>query len=370
MITKKRQGNALLIAILLSSLLILITVGLSSLVSSESRQISNLIRNGSAEYLAEGGNELGQLIFFNTENGQEKQYDTTYSLEIANEPASANQTKKEIKFALQSTSNHIPILEPEIHEQAIAGNKDLLFSRLLPGESIEVFLTDGTVDFELEYYVEGINQTALGEFKQADLDVLLLKVSGLQTESNKNEQKIDFITGYYPAGGSVTDSTNKGKSANSPAKIGTTDGSFNQGNFFKYSDGEDIKEYIAPTIEGGVVKFDEFIQETKQFKGFLGEHNQNAISITNAINLAVISSPSNTADLTNYNALREAIGSIYYRVCSPNCSSYKQEDTNGALVSPQATISSTGIFGSTSKNITSEISKPNAFSVFNFSIFQ
>lgn len=385
MITQKRTGSALLIAVLLMSVLILITIGLSRLVSSETRQIGEMIRNGSAEYLAEGGTELGQLIFYNIQEGSESQFDGLYSFELNND----DKPSQKIQFAIQGTTNHIPIQQQSLfqaYEKTPTDQlKQQLFQQLLPGESTEIFINDQSKEdgFEVEYYLPNLNETDLGNFTQGDLDVLLFKISGEQLE--KDNYTIDFVTEYFPAGGPVGTSINTGKSANLPAKISTTlNNGFSIGNFFKYSDGESTAsepnvncDTTAEGVNCDIKLREDAVQETRSFNEFLNSHNKNVISLTNAVNLSQINTPTGNIDYSRYNELLENVGSIYFRVCSPTCkiaetTNAKDEiQTSKQLVSPFVLIQSQGIFANnTTKNLNTQLTRPNALSVFDFAIYR
>jgi hypothetical protein len=351
-----RNGSALLIALLLTSILILITVGLSRLVTSETRQISDLIKNGRAEYLAEGGTELGQLIYYNLEEDQISAYEKNYELSLGTEDQ-----PKDLKFNLQSTTNHIPILKEEIFEQVANNplNKPLLFQPLLPGESIEIFLSNNATNFEIKYYITGIDPSILGTFSQLDLDVLLFKLSGIPRDTEAENYDINFITEYFPAA----------KNANNPSIIGTAEsGVFNNGDFFEYSSGETLEDTeVIVDPETGEITFTEYTQDNKKFEDFLKEHKQNVLSLSNAANLATINNPESAG--SDFNQLKEILGSIYYRICSPTCASINSTDSKN-LVSPFVVIDSTATYQNTTKNLTTQLTRPNAFSVFDFAIYQ
>jgi hypothetical protein len=388
--SSKRKGNALLIAVLLTSILLLITVGLSRLVSSETRQISNMIRNGKAEYLAEGGTEMGQLIYYNILEGSESKFDGEYTLNLGTEyslSGNSSQEPMQVRFNIEGVTNHIPYASKELILASKTDDelKKQLFQALLPGESVEIFIDNGKTDFVVEYYLPAVNATALGEFKQGDLDVLLFKLSGVRTTPSANPEEdqefiIDFITEYFPAG-SPQNSANTlmGKSVSNPAKIGTNNLSgimFNGGTLFPYSDEVTAEmDSIVRIDESGQVTFEaQKLNETQTFSEFISKHKNNIISLTNGVNLAQIRTPE-TQDYANLTKLREALGTIYYRVCAAqDCGIVENEiqnnkDSNG-LTSPFVGIDSTVTFQGVTKNVTTRLSRANAFSVFDFAIYR
>lgn len=389
-INTERKGNALLIAVLLTSILLLITVGLSRLVSSETRQISNMIRNGKAEYLAEGGTEMGQLIYYNILEGSESTFDGQYTLNLGTEFSLSGNSSQEpmvVNFNIEGVTNHIPYVSKDLILASATDDelKKQLFQPLLPGESIEIFLDDSKSDFVVEYYLPSVNTTALGEFEQGDLDVLLFKLSGVRKAGSVNQEEdqdfiIDFITEYFPAGPPQNSAnTLMGKTVSNPAKIGTNDGSgimFNGGTLFEYSDEIEAEmDDIISINETGEVTFEaQELNPTLTFSEFISGHRNNIISLTNGVNLAQIRSPQ-TQDFANLNKLREALGTIYYRVCAAqDCGIVENEiknnnDTN-ALTSPFVGIDSTVTFQGATKNVTTRLSRPNAFSVFDFAIYR
>ncbi len=369
-----RAGNALLIAILLTSILILITLGLARLITSESRQIADLIRNGHAEYLAEGGSELGQLIFYSTESSYAGD-DYKVEWEINSQPA-------KIEFAVNTTTNHFPILPKEYFEGNIDDQrKQLLFQKLLPGESVEIPLT-GNESFEVEYFLPNLEDTTLGDFTQADLNILLFKLSGEQENSASGdtsdmELRIDFLTDYLPAGGPDGSTGNIGKRANNPARIYIADSTeigFNGGDFFEYSDGEDNPDRFNFDDSGEIIynNGEDYSTPRKTIEEFLDSHENNILSLTNAINLDQINIPTSFADPTK---LEEILGSIYYRICSSNCTAAEtsiknEQDPIANLIAPYVTINSTASYQSAQKNLLTQISRPNALSVFDFAIYR
>lgn len=394
--SNRRQGNALLIALLLMSVLILITTGLARLVTSETRQIGSMMRNGQAEYLAEGGTELAQFIFYNIEPGYEKDFDAEYSIEFDLED-----DNKKINFSLIGTTNHIPVRSSEVFKNAqtqrTREDLELLFQPLLPGQSVEIAVSDDDKDlgFEVEYYIETIDVEGLGEFQQRDLDVLLFRLSGVK--DRRNEFEVNFITQYFPAGEPKGATVGKlGDKPTQPASICTrgTGNCFNGGTFFEFSDGKEDEAFditvpdpsetiqeeadYEPQILDFEIKTsrDPLGERDQSFQDFLSNHNNNIITMTNAINLAQIIRADGTHLINNPN-LQEALGAIYFRVCSPYCAaatatnaSTSNETRSTALTSPFVAIESVGTYRNTQKILFTELSRPTALSVFDFAIFQ
>jgi hypothetical protein len=376
-----RTGNALLISLLLMSILILITTGLARLVTSETRQIASMMRNGQAEYLAEGGTELGQLIFYNIEPGNEATFDGKYEFEIPNES-----DPKEIEFHLTGTTNHIPVRSRDVFENATNDQtKSLLFQPLFPGQSVEIPIKDNIEEFEVEYYIETIDVDGLGQFQQRDLDVLLFRLSGVKEQ--RGEFDVNFITQYFPAGapfGATGDTLNIGAKANTPASVCTKTGTncFNGGSYFEFSaEDQDAQtpefSILDETAEDQLLNIDfspqEEVQDEEEFNIFLRNHSNNIITMTNAINLAQIRSVDPSIAPERFEQLQEALGAIYFRVCSPNCEAATISNSTTPrqpLTSPFVTIESIGQYRGTQKILFTELSRPTALSVFDFAIFQ
>jgi len=337
----QREGSSLLIAILITSLLIFITVSLNSLIASETRQIGELMKQGKAEYLAESGSEIAlYLIHQNTDGFEPSPNDESVLIDI--------DENNHIAFKIDSSTDHIPIVEDYIRELALQGgavDKSALFDELEINESVTIPLLEGAKDFEVEYYFPvptGVNLP--------DWDILLWKLFGQNTTNQTGD--IDSMSEYLPSFNPL--SNGSGTTAYNPAKLGTTEG-WTQGYFFAYSDGQKKVSILDPN-EAGIEK------TILPISSFLNDHKNNYLILTNALNPVQL----------KYGALSlKDASKIKYRICTPNC---KSVDTGKAtpqnLVPHYSIIESSGQYRSTQKNIRTSVNHEGFLPVFDFAIYR
>jgi hypothetical protein len=93
--------------------------------------------------------------------------------------------------------------------------------------------------------------------------------------------------------------------------------------------------------------------------------------MSNAINLLQINFPSTDSFGIPYQTLLERLGTIWYRVCTPSCGALSASETQEeGLIAPTININSTGVFQGTLKNVTTQLSRKNALSVFDFALYR
>ena len=264
---EKRDGNALLIAILMTGILVLITVSLATLITAETRQIGKLIQNGKAQYLAEAGSETAlYLIHQNRPGFEPTQNDEPLVINI-------NDSEK-YSLKINASTDHIPIVEDYVQELVLDGGflqKSELFDTLFLNESITIPLQPDTTNFEFQYYLP-----VEAEVPLADWDILLWKLFGQDIEGNT-----DSMTEYLPAAKDITGSEG-GITANNPASFGTAPGGWTKGIYFEFSDGE--TEILDINTNEDQALDQSFQRNYIEISQFLNEHSNNHLIITNALN--------------------------------------------------------------------------------------
>lgn len=351
----KRKGNALLISILLTSILVLITVGLSRLISNETMQLAELIRNGKANYLAESGSELGLYLVHTNDAGTEPT-NNGEQLQISTED---NQT---FSYQIEAQTDQIPVKPEYIYDEVKKGSlpKDELFDTLTLGESVQIAILEnskGLQRFAVEYYlpVEANIQTT------ADWDVLLWKLFGTNNDGDTESMSEYFPAAYATAAGEIAPSRIKvGKSPEYPARLGSlsysTDVSkngFNCGNFFPFSTGQESSDNVLTDSETP-----EEARCNDSIAKFLDDHTNVYLVLTNAIN---------TTQLQAANINKELIANIKYRVCTPDCILRPGYDGLAPIFTE---IIANGTFGKNSKQLTTTVNPEGFLPVFDFSIYR
>lgn len=336
----QRKGNALLIAILLTSVLTLLTVSLSELVTSETRQLSAMIQNGKAQYLAEGASEIALYTVHHNDPGFEPA--------INNEILYLDDTDtNQFSFAIDAKTARLPIVEEYIREIAESGRggdqistRDL-FAELRINESITIPLESD--QFEVQYYLP-----VAQDVPQSDIDILLWKLFGNPIAGEGTNSMSEFL----PA--AAVDQINNpdsiaGTRATDPASFGTVGHGWNAGLFFEFSDGdEDIEEDTE--------------RELVAISTFLETHENETLVIKNAVNPGLLNI--SELDISVFEA-----STIKYRICAPNCSSPNTRADEG-LVPEFTTISSSGKFSQTEKQLFTSVNREGFLPIFDFSIYR
>jgi len=336
-----REGSSLLIAILMTSLLIFITISLNALITSETRQLGELVRKGKAEYLAESGSEVALYLIHQNNDGYEPTPDDTSVLFNLGE-------NQEVAFQIDSSTDHIPIIEDYIRNLALEGgaiDKSALFDSLELNESVTIPLIDGTKQFEVEYYFPVPTGVHL-----PDWDILLWKLFG--QNPNNPEGNIDSMSEYLPAFNPLK--TGSGTTAYNPAKLGTKEG-WTQGYYFEYSDGKTTVSIKAPNQSG--------IEKTVlPISAFLNDHDNNYLILTNALN---------PTQLIYGGLSLEQASRIKYRICTPDCASIDaKKATPQNLVPYYSIVQSSGRYFDTQKHIRTSVNHEGFLPVFDFAIYR
>ncbi len=338
---KKRSGSALLIAMLMTALLTLLTVSLAHLITSETRQLSFMIRNGHSQYLAEAGSEVALYTVHQSAPGFELA-EGSKTIELSD--------NEQFTYQIDATTSQLPIVEDYIRELVPSRlEASYLFDNLFLNESIVIPFQEGVNQFEFQYYLP-----VQPNVRPADWDILLWKMFGY----NDITSGTDSMSEYLPAAEAFGDfdsvgNTNSlvGRFATTPAKFGTVPNAYNCGLFFEYS--ADNKEFVEP--EEGEKR------DCKQFDDFLVEHTGNSLIVKNAINPAQI-------DLTQLDAELAEASTIKYRVCTPSCGTPNPADTG--LVPEFTTVSSGGLYADTEKELLTRVNREGFLPVFDFSIYR
>jgi len=357
------KGNALLIAILLTGILVLITVSLANLITAETRQLGQMIENGRAQYLAEAGSEAALFLVHQNRPGFEPK--------INNKPLviSYDESKRylpepveQFSLNIEASEQTLPIVEDYIRElsQGDVTYKSQLFDTLELNESISIPMQPGTTNFEFQYYmpVETDESVRLPEF-----DVLLWKLFGV----NNNTNLTDFMTEYLPA---AIPAQREPRTAISPASFGTqgTGQTYNCGIKFEFSEGnedDDIQPLSPEEVEESVndPRPCDSVQE------FVQNHNNKGLRlfVTNAVNPSMLSRATLAPSIT----LQEA-AIIKYRICTPDCSTIDNPKSSGEenLVPTFTRITSSGRYRDTEKRLRTSVNQEGFLPVFDFAIYR
>jgi len=323
---KNRKGSALLVALVFAGLLTLVTVGVSSLISRETRIVSGLLTQTRAYYAAESGIELALLDVQENKPGFEA---NTEILEISSDPMVA------VKYKVASRTNRIPVLaDYQLRLLGTVLDESVSYNSLKLNESIKLPFTDDISDFVVEYYypLTGfLESTQLNQF-----DILRWKLFG----KNKKTGEIDSLNEFVPA----SDQTrSKGTSPGSPVSLGPN-GDWNVGTFFPSTFDENSD------LVGSEMRIGEFMQN----------HEQNYLILTNFLDPAKLSG---TFDLE-----RKDAATVYYRV--RDLANLNTVTGSGNLVSPTSKIKSIGIAGGAERTLEVSVAPDSFLPIFDFALYR
>jgi hypothetical protein len=355
-----KKASALLTAILMSSVLVLLTIGVSSLIINDLRTTADLVAKEKAYFAAEAGIEKSLLLLKNNLPGYEtKNVKTT--------------------FTDQSTKNTFEILNKSTsfpHSQKNEPKWNIL--RLNESITVPLFTFDENnstqeiKNFRVEYFVayEGKDfHDGQSTIEQEDIDVLRWKIFGI----SKDTKRTDAISDYFPSF--------KDANAANPMCLGTEQGissascqtannvsAYHAREHYEYKNGETIyygKEPIGIEANYDCQKDSTGVAcNAPQGSGigypiskFLENHETNYLTLTNLINPAVIQAKSDS--------VRKAITNIYYRIIP-----VEENDETPQILRDQTHIISTGTYGNFQKTLEAHLPIDQFLPVFNFSLYR
>ncbi len=331
----KRKGSALLVALIFTGLLTLVTIGVGTLISRESRQLVNLIDGTKAYFAAESGIELALLDLQEGKPGFEVN-ETSLNL---NEVSGAV-----LDYKIQALTNRIPYLTKYEADALDRGNvrfpAEASYNEMALNDSITIPLANEIQEFRVDYYWP--LGPRLSESRLNQYDVIRWKLFG----TSKTTGKIDSISEFMPAA-FLEDST-RGTTPERPTCLGLN-GSFcwNAGTFFPSS----IEADEADFEPGSVVTI----------RDFLATHKDSYLILSNFLDPAKINDRGLAID-TKKGA------SIFYRVW--DIASLGNSGQSGNLVTPFAEIEATGYSKSSSHKLNVQVA-PNSFlPIFDFALYR
>lgn len=181
-----RRASALLTTFLVTSLIMLIALGLAQLITGDIRTGSDFVRDGKALYMAESGLERGMLAL----KGHLPGY----------QPADFKSFSKDLDYfvTLLVKTNDIPHVDAaDVGQDPTKAYNVLSYQHSV---SIPLFTVSGegatevatTVkDFLVKYYVH-FGTNFKGSLVQQDIDILRWKIVGINTVTKKTESIGDF----------------------------------------------------------------------------------------------------------------------------------------------------------------------------------
>lgn len=305
------QGSALLIALMIMGILMTLSLGVSSLVLGNMRDSRVLIERTKAWYAAESG--LERALSETSQNPP--------GFEVPEKTGNIGIQGPQFSYSVKSTANKIPI--------------ESAYATLRLSESVTIPLFKGATDeltvkdFHVDYYLAP-NINIAGGFISDDLDILRWKIFGIA----KTDGTMEVINEFVPA--------DKGNSEQSPTCFGTeSPPCYDSANFYRRFTGD-----------SGI----EFNKEEISIKRFLGEHKQNFLVLTNAVNTDMIVGGLILSD-------KQRLANIKYRVI-------EDDDGKSNLTMPTIKISSNGKFGEATQSLDLEIKRDSFLPVFNYALYR
>lgn len=340
---RQRRGSALLVALIFTGLLTLVTIGVSSLISRETRQVRSVLEASAAFYAAESGVELALLDIQESDPGTNVDKGT-YELD--------DDENLTVEYEVKAKTNQVPLLAGYEKELLNSGfNRELIasetnnpnfgFEELKLNESVRIGFKDDLKRFRVDYYyplADFLNTSDLNQF-----DILRWKLFG------KNEVgDIDSLNDFLP--GRNEDDLLSGMSPGRPASMGT-DGYWDGGVFFP-ADQE--------SLEGKPPCIDDEKNVCIFIADFMQSHTDRYLVLTNLLDTSKIEGVHNLEE-------RDA-ASIYYRVVDNENANIL--NTLGNIVSPTTRIEATGNFGDAKKSLSVDIAPDNFLPIFDFALYR
>lgn len=419
---RKQRGSALLIAILVTGVLMILTLGLSDLVIREIRLNRNLVATGKAYFSAEAGIENALLDLhenfpgYQTNGkveylGDKNNPDFHYSYEISNQADSIPYFEKDQliyvnaqgKIVNAGSAQAMPVsaatlysLHPEATYNALPLNGSVvipLSKPIVDGEGKMVGMQN-VQNFKIEYYFPWDlknNPNLAGNAKLIQsLDILRWKIFGHPSLGGKiNTTVTDSISDFYPALidngpkrpvciGTKQDipepDDNLGASESTTCSLPVIkNGSWSGARECYLADANssdfDAKANLGQISENiAVQKWDPVNgNELCTMRKFIEGHSQNYLVLTNVVNPAVI-------DLSNQD-IAAGKANIYYRIIAEKNSEVNlsgNESANASLVRDAASIKADGFAWQDQykQSIDVNIGLSSFLPVFNYSLYR
>jgi hypothetical protein len=305
-----RRGSALITTLLVTSLIMLIALGVAQLITGDLRTASEFVQDGKALYMAEAGLERGMLSLKGQLPGF-KPKDLSVNVPAVNALGDEGLTYQ-VSFQTQSTD--VPHVDPDAIGEL---NKLDAYLPLLQQHSVAIPLftvkEDGTAvtvkNFLVKYFVPF--KTKVVGLNIQDIDFFRWKIVGVNKDTNKAESIGDFtsVADYASAEkpncfgtsiGEVADEAIDGGCIADSVKKVTDSQNCN------YSEARSYYQYVKnPNFDNSVE-----LLEAKCYaiSAFLEHHKQSYLVLTNFVNQNIIQALNSDA--------QSALSRIYYRVVS------------------------------------------------------
>ncbi len=315
----KNEGSSLLIALIIMSILLTLSVGVSNLLMGTMRDGRLLIEKTKAWYAAESGIETAMLKIADNPPGFEEQKDTELDV-------STNYS-----YEIHATSSVVP--KKEVYETPNESDK---YANLSLSQSVIIPLFVGdkpenTVKkFRVDYYLAPELNLG-GAHIYEDLDILRWKIFGIAPDG-----KMEIINEFVPLTG--------GNSASTPSCFGT-------GSSCPYWNAS--KFYQRMPSPDGFIEYN--IVSPYPITSFLETHKQNFLVLTNMINIDLIAGAISKTD-------KKKIATIRYRVID--------DEGLAQLTLPEIKISADGKVGDTTQSLDLSIKRDTFLPVFNYALYR
>ncbi len=314
-----KQGSALLIALIVMSILMTLSLGVSSLLIGTLKDSRLLLEKTRAWYAAESGIEQALLAI--SENPPGFEIEKREALDGAN---------AQYAYKILATAAVIPAKKPyEIQTDADR------YAALRLNESVTIPLFRGTAPenqvkkLRVDYYLEP-KLRLQGAFVDTDMDILRWKIFGISADG-----KMEVINEFLPA--------NQGNSASNPTCFGTETS-------VCYAHAKFYKRRLAPD---GATEF--FIENAHPIETFLNEHTQNFLALTNVVNTDLIAGSLSLSE-------KQKIANIRYRIT--------EGENQPRLTLPNIKISADGFSGETKQSLDLEVKRETFLPVFNYALYR
>lgn len=315
------QGSALAISLFVMAILMLLSLGVSSLILSARRDTASLLHKTRAWYAAESGLEHALYKFYEKGPGFEETKEIeleptlTYGYDIV---ATAQTVPDKEEHEIKTEEDHFGVLP-------LNGSVTI---PLFYGSTSQDAENQRTDSFRVEFYVPPTLQAGSGKLAES-LDILRWKIFGI---SKMNKDEMEVINEFSP----MQPARN---SPYSPSCVGTDPDCWNGAEFYKRTGAE-------YSIAGDY-----------HIKTFLQEHDQNFLVLTNIINIDLISGSLSYED-------RKKVANIRYRIVPG------KDTGSGRFTLPQARITADGFSRDAKQTIEARVSRDIFLPVFNFALYR
>lgn len=350
-----RRGSALITTFLVTSLIMLVALGIAQLIAGDIRTGSEFVQDGRALYMAEAGLERGL-------------YELTQKLPGYQPEKPIEAEGYSVRLLTQATD--VPHVEPG---SVGVLNKIDAYNTLSLQDSVAIPLF--TVDknneatsitkFLVKYFVPFTEKLQYVDLQ--DIDILRWKIVGISRETGNAESIGDFTAASQHANASmptcfgtdlgVVDAAIDGGCIHNASAPSVQDFGAYKHVSCSWNQARSHYEYTPNTTFGGT---DVLEASCYAIEDFLNRHEQNYLILTNLVNPDIVSAFGPEA--------REALSKIYYRLVAVEPVLRDKVVIESTGVS--GGVLGTGIFGGSTKHLDLALAGNTFLPVFNFSIYK